>query len=100
MHSVNLGGLGTAAAPCPPDLAATLSQWLNSLFWIESPSTVATASPRTPPQPATSAAGTKKAPSASVNSFVFLITRDEGSGAFGNPREKGKQAPPRPPPTT
>src|SRR3954466_8992119 len=68
MHSVNFGGFGGAAVAWPPDLEATVSQWATDDFSSELPSTVATASPGTPPQPATSAAGTKKAPSARVQS--------------------------------
>ena len=84
MQSAKPGGLGAAAPLWPPDLAATVIQWSKSLFAIEVPSTVATASPGTPPHPAKIAAGTKKAPSARVHSFVFIITRIEGSGSTLN----------------
>ena len=77
--------MGAAAVAWPPDLEATVSQCSKSFFSIGGAVDLGHRVAGTPPQPATIAAGTKKAPSARVYSFVFiLITRTEGSGSFVN----------------
>src|SRR4051794_19824019 len=59
MHLVKSGGSGTVAFAAL-DFDATVSQWLNSALSMESPFTVATASPGTPPQPAAKTAVTAR----------------------------------------